>query len=100
MVTIALGPKALDSWRRYKYSLKPNMERRQPHTCEAHSQRIKDLEDELTDLRLLVSKQISDLRDFIEDKFQQDRESYQRERLAFEANISVQLSNLVRALTK
>lgn len=98
VVMLALGPKALDSWRRAKHSANPQMERRQ--TCDAHSARIKDLEDELSDLRSSFSQQLIDLRDFIEDKFQQDRESSQRDRLAFEQNITGQISNLVRLLTK
>lgn len=102
VVMLALGPRALDSWRRVKHSANPGMERRQPqaYTCEAHSTRIKDLEDELSELRATFAQQLLELRDFIEDKFQQDREASQRDRLAFEQNISAQISNLVRLLTK
>jgi hypothetical protein len=102
VVMLALGPRALDSWRRAKHSANPAIERRQSqaHTCDVHSTRIKDLEDELSELRATFAQQLLELREFIEDKFQQDREASQRDRLAFEQNISAQISNLVRLLTK
>ncbi len=102
VVMLALGPKALDSWRRVKYSMKPGIERRSPSQCEMHADDIKRIKAEIEDQSSLidcnrddVAKQISELRSFIDDRLDRFYESAQRDRLAFEGRIARQYSDLI-----
>lgn len=99
---LALGPRALDSWRRYKYSNKPGIERRSPSQCEMHSDDIKRIKAEIEDQASIincnredVAKQIAELRSFIDDRLDRFYESVQRDRLAFEGRIARQYSDLI-----
>lgn len=105
VVTIAFGPKALDSWRRYKYSLKPGIERRSDFPCTKHSDEIASLKakvasqgEELIELRREFLRQVSELREFIDDRLSESREMAQQDRLALGVQISTQISDLIRLL--
>lgn len=108
IAVLALSPKALDAWRRFKYEDRPGFERRATERktqCD-QLERIKELEDQLgeqaekmEELHAMLTRELQALRNFIEEKFQQDRDSAQRERLALEDRITTHISNLMRFIT-
>lgn len=102
VVTLALGPRALDSWRRFRYTNNPEIERRAEPPCQAHMFQIEQLkakveqqEEELSDLRISFFRELEKLRDFIDDKFREDRSASQTERLAMESRISAQINTII-----
>ena len=105
IVMLLVGPKTLDAWRRYKYSLKPGIERRSEPSCAAHSAEIASLKakvnsqgEELIELRREFLRQVSELREFIDDHLSESREMAQQDRLALGVQISTQISDLIRLL--
>lgn len=106
LASLWLSPKVLSAIQKFKYSSPEKDRRAQTTECAAHSERIKALERELRAQRAeieatkaLLSRELRDLRDFIEEKFRQDHIYAQAERLAQEERITAQITNLISLIS-
>lgn len=113
-VTLILSPRLVDSVRRFKYARAPEKDRRSggdaaplPPECVMHQQRINALEQQLRAQkeqieadRLMFLRELQSLRQFIEDKFRQDHEYAQTERLAQEQRITSLITSLINQVSR
>lgn len=112
-LTLLLAPRLIDAYRRFKYS-DPGEDRRAQPECQLHTARIQELEEKVRRqqaeieavreaneaTRVMLQNELRDLREFIEEKFRQDHQYSQAERLAQEERISAQIGHLVTLLKR
>lgn len=107
LATLVLSPKVIDAVRRWKWQQDPSKDRRAPVDCDAHTTRIQALEAMLQEQkaqieadRLMFLRELQSLRQFIEDKFRQDHEYAQTERLAQEQRITSLITSLINQVSR